>query len=292
MLGTVRTRGLRSALPSRHHLSGSKRAVLADSRRLILRARAHLHRSALFSARRRVFLAQRNARAYRIKRALKRRVRRVRPKTRFRYFGVFGKRRRRVERRDRLQLMRLVVASRKRSTLRQRTRLLRARAGTATLRAHRALTAVSAQLPCVAGRAFGTLRIRLARVTAAQRLYRASRRRQRSYLLTDVTAVVRAQRKKKTTTAPAAPKFSTAGSPSIQLREPLRKQNARKGGIRPLLKRQQRPLSRALRSGYGTPSGITLPFQRALHRAKPLFIGRPPVLFKRVVEPPQGTRKH
>lgn len=219
-------------------------------------------------------------------------MRRVRPKTRFRYFGIFGKRRRRAERRDRLQLMRLVAAFRKRSALGQRTRLLRARAGTATLRAHRALTAVSTQLPGVAGRAFGTLRIRLARVTTAQRLYRVRQRRQRSYLPTGAGAVVRARRKKKTATTPVASKFNTAVGPSIQLHAPLRKQNARKGGIRPLLKSQQRPLSRALLSGYGAPSGVALPFQRTLHRAKSLFIGRPPTLSKRVVEPPQGTRRH
>lgn len=259
-----------------------------DARRLALRAKVHLHRSALFSGQRRVFLAQRRNKVTRTHRALKRRLRRVRPKTKFRYFGVFGKRRRRVERRDKLQLMRLVVAVRRRVALRRKTRELRTKVRTDALRAQRTLFYTAAQAPYVAGVAASSQRLRLLREAASKRLVLVTRRYQRRRLLANTNV----SRKKGLSTLPVTSKSNVAtnlavgglGAPGVQKK--------RKEAPRAFLKGRLPPLLRVLRPRFGATAGISLPFRRSLHRTKVLFIGRSPAVSKRVVEPPQGSRKY
>jgi hypothetical protein len=260
-------------------------SATTDARRLALRAKVHLHRSALFLGQRRVFLAQRRNKVTRIHRALKRRLRRVRPKTKFRYFGVFGKRRRRVERRDKLQLMRLVVAARRRVAMRRRSRALRTKVRTDALRAQRSLIYTAAQAPRVAGVTTSSQRLRLLREAALKRLEFATRRSQRRRLLANANV----SRKKGLNTLPVTSKSGVATNLAVG---GFGAQKKRKEAPRAFLKGQLSPLSRALRSRFGTTAGISLPFRRSLHRTKILFIGRSPAVSKRVVEPPQGSRKY
>lgn len=175
MGGTVKTRGLHAVLSTA--LKRKRIKFLTEtiaSRRFSLRGRVHLQRSGLSSAQRRVFLAQRRVYTYRTRRGLKRRVRRVRPKTRFRYFGIFGKRRRRAERRDRLQLMRLATASRRRAALRYRARLAQAAAVASVFRARCASIGASTYLSSALRAAAAVRRVRLRRTTAVYREHRTN----------------------------------------------------------------------------------------------------------------------
>jgi hypothetical protein len=259
-----------------------------DARRRALRAKVHLHSSALFSGQRRVFLAQRHNEVARSRRALKRRLRRVRPKTKFRYFGVFGKRRRRVERRDKSQLMRLVVATRRRVAVRSKTRDLRTKVRTDTLRAQRSLIYTAAQAPHVAGVTTSSQLLRLLRGSASKRLEVVTRRYQRRRLLANASV----SRKKGLNTLPVTSKASVAVNPAVGGVSAPGVQKKHKEAHRAFLKGRLSPLSRALRPRFGAAAGISLPFRRSLRRTKTLFIGRSPAASKRVVEPPQGSRKY
>jgi hypothetical protein len=74
------------------------------------------------------------------------------------------------------------------------------------------------------------------------------------------------------------------GAPGVQKKH--------KKASRAFLKARLSTLSRVLRPRFGATAGISLPFRRSLHRAKVLFIGRSPAGSRRVVEPPQGSRKY
>ena len=259
-----------------------------EARRLALRAKVHLHRYALFSGQRRVFLAQRRSKVTSTHRALKRRLRRVRPKTKFRYFGVFGKRRRRVERRDKLQLMRLVVATRRRVAMRRKTRDLCAKLRTDALRAQRTVVYTAAQAPYVVGVTTSPQRLRLLREVASKRLALATRRYQRRRLLTGTNV----SRKKGLNTLPATSKAAVATTLAVGGLGAPSAQKKRNEAPRAYLKNQFPLLSCVFRPRFGATAGISLPFRRSLRRAKTLFIGHSPAVSKRVVEPPQGSRKY
>jgi len=259
-----------------------------DARRRTLRAQAHLQRSALFSGQRRVFLAQRRIGAARKQRALKRRLRRIRPKTRFRYFGVFGKRRRRVERRDRLQLMRLAAATRRRVALRQKARTWLTKVRKGALHVQRALLCNLAQASHSASAATFTQRLRLLRGAALKRLSLVTRRYQRRRLLANTAAY----RKKTAGALPATSKPSVATNLAVGQPEAPHTQKNRKEVSRTVLRGRLSHLTRVFRPRFGITASISLPFQRTLRRNKVLLIGRSPTGSKRVVEPPQGSRKY
>lgn len=258
------------------------------TRRLALRAQVHLHRSALFSGQRRVFLAQRRIEFIGARRALKQRLRRVRPKTKFRYFGVFGKRRRRVERRDKFQLMRLVMAERRRAAVRDKTRGLRIKVRAAALRAQRSLIYTAAQALHAVGVITSSQRLRLLRAAASKRLENATRRYQRRRLLANASVSF----KKELNTLPVTSKSSVGTILGVEGFSASSVQKKHKKASRALLKARLSTLSRALRPRFGAAAGISLPFRRSLRRVKVLFIGRSPVGSRRVVEPPQGSRKY
>ena len=288
MLGTIKTRRLRTLpLARRRRVFADDAAYTATTgaRRLALRAKVHLHRSALFSGQRRVFLVQQRIGGISPRRALKQRLRRVRPKTKFRYFGVFGKRRRRVERRDKFQLMRLVRAVRRRVVVRSKTRDLRVKVRTDLLLVQRSLIYTAAQAPHVASVTTTSQRLRLLREAASKRSKIATRRYQRRCLLANANG----SRKKGLNTPPVTSKPSAATNLAAW---GFGVQKKRKETPRVFLKGRLSPLLRALRPRFGTTAGISLPFRRRLHRAKILFIGRSPVGSRRVAEPPQGSRKY
>jgi hypothetical protein len=255
------------------------------ARRLALRAKVHLHCSAQFSGQRRVFLAQQRIAGIAPRRALKQRLRRVRPKTKFRYFGVFGKRRRRVERRDKFQLMRLVRAVHRRVAARGKTRALHLKVRTDALRAQRSLVYTAAQAPHVTGVITSSQRLRLLRAAASKRVESAARRYQRRCLL----ATASGSHKKGLNTPPVTSKSSAVTNLTVW---GFGVQKSRKETSRVLLKGRLSPLLRTLRPRFGTTAGVSLPFRRSLRRAKILFIGRSPAVSKLVVEPPAGPRKY
>ena len=245
----------------------------------------HLHRSAQFSGQRRVLLVQQRIEGIAPRRAVKQRLRRVRPKTKFRYFGVFGKRRRRVERRDKFQLMRLVRAVRRRVAARGKTRALRVKVRTDVLRVQRSLVYTAAQAPHVTGVITSSQRVRLLRAAASNRVESATRRYQRQCLL----ATAHGSHKKGLNTPQVTSKSSAATNLTVR---GVGVQKTRKDASRVFLKGRPSPLLRALRPRFGVTAGISLPFRRSLRRAKILFIGRSPAISKLVVEPPAGPRKY
>lgn len=276
-------------------VSKRRRGELFDAtlvlRRSSLRTLVHLQRSSLPLAQRRVFLAQRRAAVYRTKRALKRRMRRVRPKTRFRYFGVFGKRRRRVERRDRLQLMRFVAASRRRAALRCKARRFSMRRVVTALRVQRPFVSVSTQLLCPRGAVTAVRRARLIRATTARREARAGQRQQLEYSLAATAAITRPFRKRKATISAAPSKRNAPASFTAKHQELPRAKKSRKGFMRAPLKALSHPLPHPFRNRFRVTSGGALPFQRTLQRRKPLFVGRAPAQARLSVLSSRGARK-
>jgi hypothetical protein len=172
--------------------------------------------------------------------------------------------------------------------MRRKTRDLCTKMRTDALRAQRSLIYTAAQAPHVAGVTTSSQRLRLLREAASKRLEFATRRYQRRRLLANANV----SRKKVLNTLPVTSKLGVAanlavggfGAPGVQKK--------RKEAPRALLKGRLPPLLRALRPRFGTTAGISLPFRRSLHRTKILFIGRSPAVSKRVVEPPQGSRKY